>query len=78
MTFEEDFPNLDVFKHPEAAMIYSDAKYLKPYIMKHCLDKQRVKDAIKAIKEYYYRSKRGVYEKGMLFAIQSIEEDLGL
>lgn len=43
--FEEQFPEIDVRRHPEAAMIY-ECKYLRLYLQKHCLSKQKVKDAL--------------------------------
>lgn len=45
MKFEDEFPTMDFTKHPEAHMIISD-EYMKKYIMKHCLDKQKVIEAI--------------------------------
>ncbi len=43
MSFEAQFPTMDIIKHPEAYFITQD-KALMPYLMKHCLDKAKVKE----------------------------------
>lgn len=42
MTFEEQFPSLGVQVHTD------DVRWeeMRPFVQKHCLDKQRVKEAI--------------------------------
>jgi len=76
MTFEEDFPSLKrEIKSPDGSIW----RYNEEDIQKHCLDKQKVKNAYKKFKE-------GIIESWKLHArfepylpgIEEFEKELGL
>ncbi len=44
--FQEDFPSLKNFKFFDGALVVANSQAIKLELSLHCLDKQKVKDAI--------------------------------